>query len=384
VSVGGGHFSMGGTTASPGSLHLDMRRMNQILAFSPVERTIRVQAGVRWCDIQRFVDPHGLAVKIMQTYANFTVGGSLSVNCHGRYVGLGPLIMSVRRVKVVLADGTVAEASPTENSELFHGVVGCYGALGVIVEAELDLDENRRVERVDEKMAAADYPAHFRQKVRDTRQAIFHNADLYAPPLHHGAVGDVGGDQESGHHALPAAVAQARVSAGALFPLGGHRDEDRQVAPRAPHRPDPVSLRQGPLAQLRGRLRRGGAGAAVPKAPHLRAAGILRARGALRRVRPEDGGDLPAPPGERAERVGAPRLRRPGSLLAWARGETFAFVVYYKQRTRENAKQRVAVWTRELIDAALSVGGTYYLPTSRTARVEQFHRAYPRARSSSR
>lgn len=67
ISVGGGHFSMGGQSASPGSLHLDMRAMNRILALSPVPRTIRVEAGVRWCDIQRFVDPHGLAVKIMQT-----------------------------------------------------------------------------------------------------------------------------------------------------------------------------------------------------------------------------------------------------------------------------------------------------------------------------
>ena len=62
ISVGGGHFSMGGQTASPGSLHLDMRGMNKVLEFSPQRRTLRVQAGVRWCDIQKFVDPHGLAV----------------------------------------------------------------------------------------------------------------------------------------------------------------------------------------------------------------------------------------------------------------------------------------------------------------------------------
>ena len=97
VSIGGGRFSMGGQTASPGSLHFDMRSMNRIVSFSPGDKTIVVQAGVRWCDIQRFVDPHGLAVKIMQTYANFTVGGALSVNCHGRYVGLGPLVLSVPR-----------------------------------------------------------------------------------------------------------------------------------------------------------------------------------------------------------------------------------------------------------------------------------------------
>ena len=29
-----------------------------------------------------------LAVKVMQTYADFTIGGSISVNCNGRYIGL--------------------------------------------------------------------------------------------------------------------------------------------------------------------------------------------------------------------------------------------------------------------------------------------------------
>src|SRR6185295_13121602 len=73
-------------------------------------------------------------------------------------------------------------------------------------------------------------------------------------------------------------------------------------------------------------------------------------------------------------------LADPGSVLAWARGETFALVLYYKQRTRENAKERVAVWTRELIDAVLAAGGTYYLPYQPHATQEQFFRAYPRAR----
>ena len=67
ISIGGGHFSMGGQTASPDSLHLDMRGMNRVLDFRPQERSIRVQAGIRWCDIQRCVDPHDMSVRIMQT-----------------------------------------------------------------------------------------------------------------------------------------------------------------------------------------------------------------------------------------------------------------------------------------------------------------------------
>jgi FAD/FMN-containing dehydrogenase len=69
----------------------------------------------------------------------------------------------------------------------------------------------------------------------------------------------------------------------------------------------------------------------------------------------------------------------PGTLLAWARNEVFAFVIYYKQQSTQDAGRAAEVWTRELIEAALSVGGSYYLPYQLHATIEQFRRAYPRA-----
>jgi FAD/FMN-containing dehydrogenase len=72
-------------------------------------------------------------------------------------------------------------------------------------------------------------------------------------------------------------------------------------------------------------------------------------------------------------------LSDPGSVLAWARTEVFGFVMYYKQGTTATEQAEVGAWTRELIDAALSVGGTYYLPYQLHATETQFLRAYPRA-----
>jgi hypothetical protein len=69
----------------------------------------------------------------------------------------------------------------------------------------------------------------------------------------------------------------------------------------------------------------------------------------------------------------------PGTLLAWARSEVFAFVIYFKQGTSETARSEVATWTRELIDAAVTGGGAYYLPYQIVATKEQFRAAYPRA-----
>ncbi|MBL8994191.1 MAG: FAD-dependent oxidoreductase, partial [Spirochaetia bacterium] len=83
ISIGGGRFSMGGQTATEGALQIDMRSFDKIVAFSKEKKVITVQAGITWRKIQEFIDTQDLSLQIMQTYANFTVGGSLSVNCHG-------------------------------------------------------------------------------------------------------------------------------------------------------------------------------------------------------------------------------------------------------------------------------------------------------------
>jgi hypothetical protein len=67
----------------------------------------------------------------------------------------------------------------------------------------------------------------------------------------------------------------------------------------------------------------------------------------------------------------------PGTLLAWAKQEVFAFVIYYKQGTGIADREHVRIWTRQLIDAAVANGGRYYLPYQIHATEQQFKVAYP-------
>lgn len=379
ISVGGGHFSMGGQTASPGSLHLDMRRLNGVLAFHPQQRTIRVQAGIRWCDIQRFVDPHDLAVSIMQTYANFTVGGSLSVNVHGRYIGQGPLILSVRAIRMVLADGSLVEATPRSNSEIFYGAIGGYGGLGVIVEAELELAHNSRVAREDVCLPTRDYAHYFRDNVRSSGNAVFHNADLYPPRYDQARA--VTWRETKKAVTVPHRLQPVRTS----YPLQCYFlwafTETFSGKWRRQNIIDPLLYVSRPV-----HWRNYEAGYDVAELePASRA---LRTYVLQEYFVPVGRFDEFVP--KMAEILGRHRVNSvnvsvrhafsdPGSLLAWAREEVFAFVLYYKQRTRDSARLRVGVWTRELIDVAVSCGGTYYLPYQPHATPEQFRLAYPRA-----
>lgn len=380
VSIGGGHFSMGGQTASAGSLHLDMRSLNQVIAFSPMEKTIRLQAGIRWCDVQRFIDPHDLSVKIMQTYANFTVGGSLSVNVHGRYMGQGPIISSVRNFRMVMADGRLEDASPTHNAELFYAAIGGYGGLGVIVEVELDLADNVKVKRTHSKLATGAYLNHFKSTVRPDPDAVFHNADLYPP--HYQRLRSVTWRKTKD----PVTEVRRLHQGGRNYPLERYFFWAITETPLGKWRREYLI---DPVMFLRSKVHWRNFEASYDVA-ELEPVSRWHSSYVLQEYFiPVDRFDEFAP--LMAEILQRHRVNvinvsvrhaqaDPGTLLAWVRGETFAFVLYHKQRRRDNAINRVGVWTRELIDAALSVGGTYYLPYQPHATHAQFHAAYPRAK----
>lgn len=380
VSVGGGRFSMGGQTTSANSMHIDMRGMNKVILLNPEEKYIRIQAGIRWCDIQRFVDPHDLSIKIMQTYANFTVGGSLSVNVHGRYIGQGPLILSVRWLSLVVANGELIECSPTENSELFYAVIGGYGGLGVIAEAELQLADNLRVERISKRMPLSNYLEYFKENVRTDKSTIFHNADIY--PDHYSTVNAVSWRETE----KSATNSRRLMSISGGFWLEKYFlwafTETFMGNWRREHIIDPLLFLSKKV-----HWRNYEAGYDVAELEPV--SRVNRTYVLQEYFVPIEKLDEFMP--LMAEILQRHRVnvinvsirhasKDAGSLMAWAREEVFAFVLYYKQRTRENARSRVAIWTRELIDAATSCNGTYYLPYQVHARPDQFHKAYPGAK----
>lgn len=139
ITVTGARHSQGGHAFYPNAIIINLEKLNKILDFDPSKKLITVQAGATWQQLQKFLHSHGHAVKIMQ-YANiFTLGGSLSVNCHGIDPHFGPLIESVKSIKILQADGSIVHASRSENPELFSLAIGGYGLFGIILEVTLQV-----------------------------------------------------------------------------------------------------------------------------------------------------------------------------------------------------------------------------------------------------
>ena len=83
------------------------------------------------------MDQQGLAVQAMQSINIFPIGGALSVNAHGIAHSPGPVASTVKSLRIMLGNGEIKSASPTENAELFRLALGGYGLFGVILDADL-------------------------------------------------------------------------------------------------------------------------------------------------------------------------------------------------------------------------------------------------------
>lgn len=97
----------------------------------------RFKAGTRLRDVHRLLEPHNLALANMGDVDHQSLAGAISTSTHGTglgYTGFGGM---VRALTIVLADGTVAECSETQNPELYQAARVSLGALGVVVDVTL-------------------------------------------------------------------------------------------------------------------------------------------------------------------------------------------------------------------------------------------------------
>lgn len=182
ISIAGKRHSMGGHTYYKDAVVLDMTTYNDILEFNPDDKTIRVQSGTTWNDIQQYVNPYGLAVKVMQSQNIFTIGGSLSVNAHGRDIRYGSLIDTVRSFRLLTAEGEIIHVSREENEDLFYLVIGGYGLFGVILDVELELTDDELYEMQTKALSYDEYTDYFVNEVKENEDVRMHLARISTSP----------------------------------------------------------------------------------------------------------------------------------------------------------------------------------------------------------
>src|SRR5947209_4357314 len=378
LSIAGTRHTMGGQTFTPGGIILDMLGLHK-MQLDEQRNILHVQAGARWSNVLSYLHERGCSIKVMQSNNSFSVGGSLSANSHGWQPMSPPISSTVIAFRLLLADGTLVRCSREEHAELFSLVLGGYGLFGVLIDAELSVAANERYRATCRVLPSAEYPAFYEEKMKRDAHIGLAYGRLNVEPDHF--------------------LREILLRTYAVIP----------------HRSLPPLDKPG-LAGVRRLVFRGSVGSAYGKAlrwhlekrfgqlslgsditrNHLLNEGVevFQNRSAastdilqeyfvpttqlepfleqLRTIIPAHRADLL----NVTIRFVAPDQE---SFLRYADQDIFALVMLFNQPRIQQADQQMVAMTRELIEAALAVGGRYYLPYRLHATVEQFYHAYPQA-----
>jgi hypothetical protein len=131
VSIRGGGHNAGGLGVCDDGLVIDLSPIKYV-HVDPAASTVRVGGGCTWGDVDHATHAFGRAVPsgIISTtgVGGLTLGGGMG-HLTRKY---GLTIDSLLAADVVLADGTFAVASATENPDLFWAIRGGGGNFGVV------------------------------------------------------------------------------------------------------------------------------------------------------------------------------------------------------------------------------------------------------------
>jgi FAD/FMN-containing dehydrogenase len=131
LSIRGGGHNAGGLGVVDGGLCLDLGRMRGI-RVDPQARTVRVEGGATWGDVDHATHPFGLATPC--GFISTTGVGGLTLGGGSGYLtrSCGLTIDNLLGADVVLADGRFVTASRDENPDLFWALRGGGGNFGVV------------------------------------------------------------------------------------------------------------------------------------------------------------------------------------------------------------------------------------------------------------
>ena len=148
VPSGGRTGLSGGAVAANGELVLSLERMNQVIGFDAVDRTLTVQAGIPLQAAQEAAREHGLQYPAdFAARGSCSIGGNIATNAGGiRVLRYGNTREWIAGLTLVTGSGDVLELgrSLVKNSsgyDLRHLAIASEGTLGIVVEATLKLTD---------------------------------------------------------------------------------------------------------------------------------------------------------------------------------------------------------------------------------------------------
>jgi alditol oxidase len=159
----GSRHSFNDIADSPGDL-ISLAHFNHIVKLDPEQRTVTVEAGVRYGDLARWLHEQGYALHNMASLPHISVAGACATATHGSGNQHGNLATAVSALEWVTGNGEMITLTREQNREQFEGAVVSLGGLGVITRLTLEISPTFLMQQdVYENFPFSELEGHFEE-----------------------------------------------------------------------------------------------------------------------------------------------------------------------------------------------------------------------------
>lgn len=116
-----------------------------ILNMDPEAQSATVRAGTPLSKLGAELHSHGLATSNLGDIDKQTLAGAISTGTHGTGINFGVLSTQLSEIRLMTPGEGWIECSPEQNPEIFRAAQVSLGALGILAELTLDLEEHYRL-----------------------------------------------------------------------------------------------------------------------------------------------------------------------------------------------------------------------------------------------
>lgn len=132
------------SSAYPRQRTVSTDALSHVLKVDIKTRTALVEPNVPMDRLVETTMKYGLVPPVVMEFPGITVGGGYAgTSGESSSFKHGFFDRTIKSIEMVLANGEVVTASPTEKADLFHGAAGALGTLGITTLVELQLMEAR-------------------------------------------------------------------------------------------------------------------------------------------------------------------------------------------------------------------------------------------------
>lgn len=119
---------------------LGIRGLDQIIEIDPLKQVVFVEPGINMEKLSKQLFKLGWMLPVVPEFKGITVGGAINgAAIESSSHRLGQFNDICLSYEVLLGSGTIIQASPENNADLFYGLSGTYGTLGLILSVEIQI-----------------------------------------------------------------------------------------------------------------------------------------------------------------------------------------------------------------------------------------------------